>query len=479
MIIPEETLVHPLRIVNKLRNYIHLRKWTYYQSFANPQQESSAKVLYSSSKKLLKRRIFFLKTFILTIITKKFGLRNLDKALGFQLNQPFYKSIHMKHYTSFFLLLLSFLLFSCRNQGNSAQHTHIQKDSLSCTAKHIQIPPSTEVLELKSYYITSPVDFDSIKGIMAYNYRLHSLDLINLEENDHTISSIPLQKEGPNGIAGRISGICPVSKDSIWVYDGISMYLIDNTGNVCDKISFQNKENIIINTNYAMCTARFFYNKDRASLLYLTDRDSLIIEEYDVKARRIIKEYPLSYSVSNAARELVYGDMDAPNVSFTTGKIIYNYPYESNIYLLDMKSGKQSVIDAESSYTPNIAQKCTANGYATWEKHRIENIHFFDVMYLPKSEKFIRLHLGEATFDSQKPVLSLLDSKGLYLSVFDKDFHCMGETKLTDKKYNLFTGWCALADALLLFNDNSLSEATDYDNLSIDIITPTFAHTTK
>lgn len=380
----------------------------------------------------------------------------------------------MKSYAVYFLIFISLVLSSCGNPKGNVLYSRISRDSLSILTEHVQVS-STDLLELKSYYVTSFIDFDSIKGIMAYNYRLHSLDLINLQ-GECRISSIPLQREGPNGIPGRVCSICPVSKDSIWVYDGIAMYLMDSMGGIRDKISFENNGDIHINTNYAMCTAHFFFNKEHASLLYLVDCGSFIIEEYDIRKRCVLKSYSLSNSVVNPKRKLIYGDMDIPNISFAEDKIVYNYPYESRIYLLDLISGEQSVLDAESIYTPNVAHDCLSNGSSAWERHRIENIHFFDVMYLPKIQTFVRLHTSGVAFDSTKSVLSLLDSKNLYMSVFDKDFQFMGEVKLSDKQYNLFTGWCALEDALLLFDDNSLADLIDYERLSMDILAPVFAH---
>lgn len=372
------------------------------------------------------------------------------------------------------LFFMLFVLFSCADRKTGLNQSSLQRDSLSCTVRNIQGFPQADILELKSYYISSFVDFDSVKGMMAYNYRLHSLDLINVEGN-YSISSIPLQREGPDGIPGRISGICPVSEDSTWVYDGISMYLINGLGKVCDRISFQDPEHVIITTNYAICTAHFCYDAARSSLLYLRDHAGIFsIEEYDVRKKCVTKQYPLSCSVVNPAGEQMYGDMEYPNINFSGGCVIYNYPYESSVYVLDLKSGESSVIPAESLYTAHAAHPCPDRGYSVWERHRIENVHYFDVMYLPVSRLFVRLHLGGVAFDAGSSVLSLLDSKSLYMSVFDKDFHRMGEVKLADKKYNLFTGWCALGDALLLFNDNSLSASTDSDRLDMDLVTPAF-----
>lgn len=47
-----------------------------------------------------------------------------------------------------------------------------------------------------------------------------------------------------------------------------------------------------------MNTAKFSYNPKRHSLLYLTRKDDFIVEEYDIKKRKIIKTYPLSYSTA-------------------------------------------------------------------------------------------------------------------------------------------------------------------------------------
>lgn len=379
----------------------------------------------------------------------------------------------MKSYAFAFVILISWVLTSCDSPGGNTPHSDLRRDSLSVVTEHVRVA-SGEALELKSYYITSLMDLDSGKGVVAYNYRLHSLDLIHLK-GECRVFSVPLQREGPDGIPGRVCGLCPVSKDSVWLYDGIAMYLLDGKGKVRDKISFERDKNIVINTNYAMCTARFFYNKEHASLLYLTDRDSLVVEEYDVRKRCVSKSYPLSNSAVNPDRKPIYGDMELPNISFTEDKIVYNYPYESGIYLLDINSGEQSLVDAKSIYTPNAAHNCLVNGYAAWEKHRIENVHYFDVMYLPKLRVFVRLHTGGVPFDPAKSVLSLLDSKKLYLSVLDKELRTMGEIKLSDKQYNLCTAWCALEDALLLFNENSLADSIEEERLSMDIVTPVFA----
>ena len=68
-------------------------------------------------------------------------------------------------------------MVSCDHQRTTQPH-HI-KDSLAYDIESIKIIPSNDILELKSYHITSPFSCQNIDGIIAYNYRLHSLDLID------------------------------------------------------------------------------------------------------------------------------------------------------------------------------------------------------------------------------------------------------------------------------------------------------------
>lgn len=81
-------------------------------------------------------------------------------------------------------------MVSCDHQRTTQPH-HI-KDSLAYDIESIKIIPSNDILELKSYHITSPFSCQNIVEL-RYNYRLHSLDLIDLY-NHKEISSIPITK---------------------------------------------------------------------------------------------------------------------------------------------------------------------------------------------------------------------------------------------------------------------------------------------
>ena len=64
--------------------------------------------------------------------------------------------------------------------------------------------PQQDVLQLKSYYLSSPVHGDSVNILIGYNYRLHSLDYLDLESK--RVTQVTLPAKGPHAIS-RLSGI--------------------------------------------------------------------------------------------------------------------------------------------------------------------------------------------------------------------------------------------------------------------------------
>ena len=364
-------------------------------------------------------------------------------------------------------------LVSCvsNNEGNVPNNKY--GDLVEFSLKEVNIS-SSEVLQLKDYPITGFIGTDSLQSIVGYNYRTHSLDKIRLYGNP-CISSLQLSKEGPNGVFPRVKSICPVSDDSIWVYDGTFISLLNNCGEICHKISFPSDVQVLLETNYAMHTGKLCYDREKSSLYYPVLRaDSVYVDEYDLSKDTTVCSYFLKPSLINPDNVAEYGDLRFTNVNVVNGKIIYNYPYESTIYLLDIKTGKYSEIGAASKYTSNIAPRCDSQtDYSVWQRYGLENTHFYDVMYLPDLQIYARFHVeGKSLSASEKLTQSFLDSKSLYMMLFNSDFHIIGETKMKVHTYSPFTSWCALSDAISLFKNNSLSDSLDYEVLSLDLISP-------
>lgn len=117
---------------------------------------------------------------------------------------------------------------------------------------------------------------------------------------------------------------------------------------------------------------------------------------------------PASVDVPHVA-EGDYADMSRPNLTFTADKIVCNYPVESHVYVIDRRSGQTNVFEAPSRYTANKAEPCRSRtDYTQWERHRVENPHFYELMYLPASGRYVRLHTAGQTYDASKKLMDQL-----------------------------------------------------------------------
>lgn len=179
---------------------------------------------------------------------------------------------------------------------------------------------------------------------------------------------------------------------------------------------------------------------------------------------------PASVDVPHVA-EGDYADMSCPNLTFTADKIVCNYPVESHVYVIDRRSGQTDVFEAPSRYTANKAEPCRSRtDYTQWERHRVENPHFYELMYLPASGRYVRLHTAGQTYDASKKLMDQLLEKRFFLTSFDHDFSVLGEEELPAHRYNIFTGWCPASDAILFYVDHPLSGGKETEELVIDCI---------
>lgn len=356
----------------------------------------------------------------------------------------------------------------------------MNEDSAEIDVKTEKITfPVSEVLNLKSYYLSVAYSNDSLRLIYGYNYKTHSLDCMNLSTLQ--ISQINFIEEGAGAVMRPLSGVYVHNPDSIWICDASQRALLMNrNGVVLETLNLRkgliDSDVILVNTNYAMNTAGLYYDQEHHSLLYgvkdlSTTPVSFRICETFLDGSTPKKNYTLKPSV--VIPDVANGDyanMSEVNISFGKEKIVYNYPAESHLYILDRNSLHTEVVEADSHFTRNEAFKCQSKDYAQWERHGIENPHFYEVMYLPAVDIYARLHVGEKEFDTTKDLSELINSRNLYLMFFDKNFLRIGEVKLPSCRYSFFTGWCAVDDGVLLYIDNALDGNNTVENLQVDIV---------
>lgn len=375
--------------------------------------------------------------------------------------------------STFYYISLFLLLLSCSQANKKTMHVK----SVDIKRKEINFPPS-DVLQLKSYYLTSFNQSGPLPELIGYNYKEHALDCINLTSKQ--ITQIPLQPEGPQAIV-RPTGIYYHSKDSIWLSDeSQNVFLLNRTGDVAKRIDLKafldEGEELIIRTNHAMSTIHLGYDPNHQSLLCTIKDKSVKPTRFKVKeislSNQEVSSFELSASVVEPYIDEGYANMSEPNVSFIGENIIYNYPIESHIYILNRQDGSRKTIEADSEHTPNKANKCSSKtDYSAWVKHGFENPHFYDVMYIPSLKMYVRLHAGPIDLPDANHPEEVAYKRSLYAMFFDSAFQSLGETVLPQGIYNPYTGWSATPSGIAFFVDGPQSP-NETDNLELEIVSP-------
>lgn len=261
------------------------------------------------------------------------------------------------NFRSYFLLLACFsFLVSCQFAGNKKEIGHEERVKLD--VKEVVIPPS-DVLNLKSYYLSFVYQADSLKMLYGYNYKIHGLDCFNLKNMQS--SQITFSGDGNSAVVHPVTGLYIQSLDSIWVYDGSQRALLmDRQGQLLNAVDLRDgltsNEQVLIDCNFAISTSKLYYDGQHKSLLYgILDTST---SPYSFKVREVFLDGsfpPVTYllqssvSVSDVSGG-DYGNMSGINISFNDDDILYNYPVESHVYVLDRITKQTKVVDAEKYF---------------------------------------------------------------------------------------------------------------------------------
>ena len=291
--------------------------------------------------------------------------------------------------------------------------------------------------------------------IYAYNNHFHTLDLLNLD--DGGISHVQLQKEGKDGVAQDLYGMYVHTEDSIWLYAQPFLYLLDGKGYVRNKVElpFPKQGFINLETNFSISTNRLFYHPQRKSVFYLCVIPTVESARYEVYEYDLCSDSVQTYLLEGGDLEKMsgqhFGWKQYPNVSYTDSLIVYNYPITSNIYTLNFITGEQKAYGGKSRYTNNrVSELSMPYSFEDANRHLLENVHFFELLYDSRSRLYYRLHLGKISYASHEDFYMLYKKKQMYLTVFDSSFHIVSEKNLGSGVYNYYNYWGMTKKGLFL-----------------------------
>ena len=369
------------------------------------------------------------------------------------------------------VLLIAIVLgaLSCGENNKNSQAAFCV-DSLQVSSK--RVAPADSIILEQSYNLSCPYPYGGGYAIMGYNAQAHA-HALEIFTDSATVGRIQFDHHGENAVIGRASAITAISMDSIWLYDCFAFYLIDSKGRVLHK--HKDDRQIFLDANYAMQTASMGWYGGNVLLYPVDVKGKFSLEYYSLKDKRVIKETPLNFPDCNKNGKNLYADMKYPNVSFSDGKVIYNYPYDSDIMTINLASGERRKYKAPSRFADASLKPYKGSGnMQAWLNYDWSNAHFFEVEYLPNLGLYARFMLGGINVGKYNDRNSVVDARKLYVSFLDAGFNIVGEFLLKEKRYSNFHGWCAMPDALAVYIDNLLDNEVCED-LVFDKIAPIVA----
>ena len=139
-----------------------------------------------------------------------------------------------------------------------------------------------------------------------------------------------------------------------------------------------------------------------------------------------------------------------------------------------MEDNAKQTYGGKSRYTKNTVRKMLKNtDFMDAERHKIENIHFFEIVYNPLLNLYFRIHVDKTDYLTNLDAFYQFCKKDMYLMIFNAKFEIIYETKMQSNRYSVINSWCTVNKGLLMMTNNFLFDIeTEEDTILFDVIEP-------
>ena len=315
---------------------------------------------------------------------------------------------------------------------------------------------------LSSYTLhSSYVKLDTVFW-SGYNYMTHCIDIFDIT-NKKVHKTIQLEKEGPNSITDFSNYILADTFLAFADYQNkISLFSIPN------KIVYK-RFSPVPNSKYRLCYNGLLSGTYNSSISMRLHNNSLIYPVYPVKGQNVddilaanldlstyqYSNLPIAYSDEMIEDFSQYGSLTYISLMNYKDRIVYNFPYSSNIYIYNKSNSQIKTIPLDSKQTKNKSGKMTVSkrDYSEVFKYEDETLRFRETYYFDKNDKYVRIHHNDFNHNT--------NIRETYLIAYDDDTQEMREYKVP----NLFSHIYFSTNESLVFllndsNDNELRFAT-------------------
>lgn len=366
-----------------------------------------------------------------------------------------------------FAFIIIILMTSCLGKRDDNPNEAIYTSIAECRIDSMHIVVDSSIYNLKSYNLNSYLSKNN--SIYGYNYKTHAIDIIDLNNRALT-NTIRLNSQGPDAVAGQVCGIDVIAPDSIVLYDGTAICLINNDGLMTNRFELPENGFIQIQTNSRAAIAGFSIDFNTHTILYPIGHDGQFeVLRYNFQSDSIEWRHQLHTPVSQGK----YGFMRTPNITFDFPRIIYNYPFEKEVFVYDIVSDTTKIVNPESNFIKDSMQPYNGSTIEDLTWYGIKN-HFYSSLYnMSDRHMYVRLALGGSKNGRKDNPETAMQNRPFYLMCFDRNINPVGEISLPEHRYDPFGGWCVIPNAIALFRDNLFDDSKE-DGITIDIIHPIY-----
>lgn len=279
--------------------------------------------------------------------------------------------------------------------------------------------------------------FNSDDGMIFVGYKrfAHVLDFFNIDKRTF-LKSLILQRDGPNSFQ-TIYKIHIHNLDSIFVKEHLDIKIINEKGEIKNSIPaiFEKNSRIPDGGFFAYNDASIYFSKETNEFFgfYFPDsnyesreleEDTPFICAMDVTTltiRVLDIKYP-SYIRKNYF--IIPERM--PNVKFLEDKIIYGFPFLSNIYVYDFQSNKTNRYGGRSEISNNLELRDGSDDY----QYRLTGTVFYDVEHIADKDIYLRGHWSSQERIQLNGEPSSADTKKGYIIFLDSQFNVINEIEI-------------------------------------------------
>lgn len=286
--------------------------------------------------------------------------------------------------------------------------------------------------------------------LFGYNVHRHTIDVFNLTGKKYT-STIPLERQGPNGIPELIS-FAPASLDSVYIMSTYQISLVNQLGTVKDKVMINLPTSPIKSHN---SDEAFFWIEKNESIHYSKKHNTLYglyhSMEYDMCDKRRYKEEELISGIDLNKNQMLrlpaaypidkrndsYGFASSLYMSWDGDSLIYNFRHDPNIYIYDLNRDKTDIFDGRSRYTKNSANPINwsqCDDVSLKMDHSMISVNFERIIRDPYRKLSYRFHRKELPENGNVQDYIFSDKK-LFISIFDNGMAKTGEMIIDSRPY--------------------------------------------